>query len=514
MKDNKVKKFIPLVIVVILIITILGYTFSLWTDTKKQQLSNTNVSSCLDVSIDDVTSSIALTNAFPVIDSEGLKQEGYTFTITNNCNSLVRYDVNLESTYIDGVSKTNYIDINNINLAVNDDYVYNLGLLDERDITLYNESYDSRNMKSAVLRPNGVVEYILKLWLDEDTPMTEKGKSWNGKVTVTATIENNVEQGSGSEYLLSQVAPYTSSLMYDGTSDNNLRYVGADPNNYVNFNNELWRIIGVMNNIENGSGKSETRIKLIRDESLGEFPYYDSCADEDWTNNGNGTYTCNNKRYNNNWENSTANEILNTYYNNGAHSAYHGIVCINSNWIDYPTSSIDFTSSGLSTSKSLIENTIYYLGGYYSNGEQYDFTKMITSTWYEAERSNSVYIGNPATWTSDLGLMYPSDYGYASSGTVLGSSCKTIALNTWGESVNVNCRNNDWLFSSTWYQWTITPRAGHSSSGAYVDTNGGVYSKSTDFAFNVRPVLYLKSSVKILNDGNDGSREHPYNLSL
>ena len=47
----------------------------------------------------------------------------------------------------------------------------------------------------------------------------------------------------------------TDELKFDGTADNNLRYIGADPNNYVSFNNELWRIIGVFNNIDDGTGK-------------------------------------------------------------------------------------------------------------------------------------------------------------------------------------------------------------------------------------------------------------------
>ena len=34
-------------------------------------------------------------------------------------------------------------------------------------------------------------------------------------------------------------------LERDTTSDNNIRYVGANPNNYVEFNGEAWRIIGV-----------------------------------------------------------------------------------------------------------------------------------------------------------------------------------------------------------------------------------------------------------------------------
>ena len=78
----------------------------------------------------------------------------------------------------------------------------------------------------------------------------------------------------------------TVELAYDNTTDNNLRYVGANPNNYVSFNNELWRIIGVMNNIDNGTGKKESRIKIIRDEPIGNYSWdYDASGnyDNDWS---------------------------------------------------------------------------------------------------------------------------------------------------------------------------------------------------------------------------------------
>ena len=46
------------------------------------------------------------------------------------------------------------------------------------------------------------------------------------------------------------------------------RYRGASPKNYVTFNNEVWRIIGVFPT-DDGTGKIENRIKIIRNESIG-----------------------------------------------------------------------------------------------------------------------------------------------------------------------------------------------------------------------------------------------------
>ncbi len=67
---------------------------------------------------------------------------------------------------------------------------------------------------------------------------------------------------------------------------NNLRYVGEDPNNYITFNNESYRIIGIF----------DEGIKIIRETKIGSGS---------WASNGL-----------NNWVESSLNEKLNeTYYN-------------------------------------------------------------------------------------------------------------------------------------------------------------------------------------------------------
>ena len=70
-------------------------------------------------------------------------------------------------------------------------------------------------------------------------------------------------------YLTSIQANNTSTMYYDGTTDNNLRYYGSTPNNYITFNGELWRIIGVMNNMTTSDGKSASLVKIVRASSIG-----------------------------------------------------------------------------------------------------------------------------------------------------------------------------------------------------------------------------------------------------
>ena len=74
--------------------------------------------------------------------------------------------------------------------------------------------------------------------------------------------------------------------------DNNIRYIGANPNNYVYFNCsdysnqsdstcEKWRIIGVFKNMTKEDGTKEDLVKIIRDDSLG-YIAWDSNDVNDW----------------------------------------------------------------------------------------------------------------------------------------------------------------------------------------------------------------------------------------
>ena len=51
------------------------------------------------------------------------------------------------------------------------------------------------------------------------------------------------------------------------------RYIGSDPYNYVEFNNELWRIIGVFS-VEDENGNWEERVKIVRDSRLSDRMAY------------------------------------------------------------------------------------------------------------------------------------------------------------------------------------------------------------------------------------------------
>ena len=72
----------------------------------------------------------------------------------------------------------------------------------------------------------------------------------------------------------------------DTTNDNGFqqteyRYTGQNPNNYITFNDETWRMIGLMN-VMTSETEVKQRVKIIKDESIGTFAW-DSNNVNNWT---------------------------------------------------------------------------------------------------------------------------------------------------------------------------------------------------------------------------------------
>ena len=107
--------------------------------------------------------------------------------------------------------------------------------------------------------------------------------------------------------------------------------------------------------------------------------------------------------------------------------------------------------------------------------------------------------------------MYPSDYGYATSGgsTTNRQTCLNTELYNWDGYDD--CFNNDWLYTGS-HPWTLTPHSSYSDYLFYVYSNGSVRSSDAFYSNDVFPALYLSSNVKI--SGGEGTENSPYQLSL
>ena len=263
-------------------------------------------------------------------------------------------------------------------------------------------------------------------------------------------------------------------------NENGHRYEGKNPNNYVWFNNEYWRIIGVFDSSSHGqSGKN--LVKIIRADVLDGL-VWDKSTTNDWTA-------------------ASLNKLLNgAYYNSqdGTSSGYcygYAIVPI--------TANCDYTKKGIQVRyRSMIANVTWYLGGYSSNS-------ATAEAFYGYERGTTVYSGRPTTTIGYIGLIYPSDYGYS----VLSSSCpRTTNLNSYSGS-GVACARASWLYGKG-DEWTLTPVSSYSND-VFTLTSVGHLNHVASSASNgnvVRPVLYLDASVYKI-DG-EGTLDKPYIIGM
>ena len=458
---------------------IIGTSYSMWVKTAIQKEQNIVNSSCFDIEFTE-SSNINLTNAMPISDEAGLKKKPYTFTLKNTCNNNTKVSIALDvlstSTMSSSAIKTS---LTKGDKSGRPKLLSSLDKKADVDISGAKEAYI---LGTDIIEANKSKSYSLYLWMDEAVTLAEASKSFSSKVVIVNTATKEVPLLTLLEKVTALAATDTTNFATDDP-DNNIRYIGANPNNYVYFNCsdysnqsdstcEKWRIIGVFKNMTKEDGSKEDLVKIIRDDSLGDIAWASSNV--------------------NNWSTASLKTTLNGDYYNGT----------------YATGAFKNDST-----RNAIESVVWNLGG---TANYQSSSNGLASHFYGYERGTTVYSGRPTTWTGKIALMYPSDYGYATAGgtTTNRASCLAKELYNWDGSGVSDCKNNDYLFKSAYTQWTLAPDSSGSGGALGVYTGGYVYGDNDVGAPNgVRPAAYLKSSISLSSVG-DGSSNFPYQLKV
>ena len=349
---------------------------------------------------------------------------------------------------------------------------------------------------------------------------SEKGKTINGKIiinnefktmtqSITELYANNDKDSNGitldglqkdgtgayniqnvsttnEKYNVKLLGNIPNNIIADTETDayDNIRYVGANPNNYLSFNGETWRIIGVFNVYNNDTQKTEKLVKIIRNDSLGNYSWDTSASS---INRGLGI---------NEWRQAKLMIELNTDYINTSQTV--GTTTWYNGNINSKSGSYDYKNNIKSRYIDKIANVRWNLGGYDS------FSTV--KNHYVAERGTT-HISNPSDgvkrtdyWDGKVGLMYPSDYGYASTD----DGCRNNLQNC------DSYKENNWLFNSS-NQLTLSPSSSVPDTVFYVTFSGYVNSRGAYNTSGVRPVLFLKSDV-VIAEGT-GTESDPFILN-
>ena len=424
-----------------------------------------------------------------------------TDTTTNNVT------IKEGNSTISGDTTKQYYKEDSVVLNGTPEKVYGAKALQNKDqIILEQINFDNSTLSKTTY-------YLVYCYKNNGNQDNQQGKNFSGEISVRLILEKGSQEKDGPQGLAKDIITLaqtdTTNLAIDDYG--NTRYIGADPNNYVSIDGDIWRIIGTMKSVDDGTGNKEDRVKLIRSESIGSYSWDSS---ESSTNKGTGV---------NEWSQAKLMKLLNPgyeseavggslYWNNQSGTCYNGKA--------NATTSCNFTSTGIKDKlKMLISDAVWNTGASTTSNQ-------IASEFYTEERGtrNSKIctsgdycndtVKRTTTWTGKIGLMYLSDYGYATSGgsTTDRTTCLNIKLSIWNG--HPECYNNAWVHYSSGLEWTLSPIAtsSYASSAFLVYSFGLVLNNFVYNNFVVRPVVYLSSNVKI--SGGDGSQNNPFELSL
>ena len=467
--------FLIVISIIITIILSIGLTTAFMKPIEQGgNLTEIALSSCAKIKLTS-TSSINLSNTYPMSRNKGFETSPYNFTITSYCDTYVGFNL-----YIATLS-TNTLDASNIHYILTYKGSKNVikegilssvtsGVSDFSDTEktelntglkgiygniykLYNESIDLKGSK----------EYSLYLYVDESATNDTMNKTFSAGVAVKAYDREKEllnEVCTNNQILTDCIVEYadlgsekTNIYYHDGTlengaGDNSYRYAGPSDsvNNYICLGSEetacpdanLFRIIGVFGD----------QTKVIRAKSVGGQKWHTS-ADNTWSSSS-----------------------LNTYLNG-----------------EYLTS--------LGTLADKIATTTWKVGG----GLWSNIGTSVPKTAYQYEVGSSA---STTTVDKKIGLMYVTDYYYSASP----SAWTLVGYNPTDDLSKgyKAAKSTNWIYSGT-TEWTISRDAVNSYIAFYVYYDGDVNHSGVSGNYAVRPSFNLESSVTYVS--GSGSMSDP-----
>ena len=178
----KSKKIKVLIISILCILTItIGLSYGYYLLSKVQENNNIAGSKCFKLEFSNESEAINLSNMYPISDEEGKKQVPYSFTITNTCDMLAGYTVNMEM--LEGTTlNSKYLDV-----LINNEEIKLLSTYEATDTVIAN-STESRILTKGTLAYNDSVDYTVRFWMDKDVEDIESmNKLFKSKIVISAT---------------------------------------------------------------------------------------------------------------------------------------------------------------------------------------------------------------------------------------------------------------------------------------------------------------------------------------
>ena len=530
--DNKKKRLKLYYGLLITVLCIIGVSFA-WLRLYLSQTENNTIASrtCFNTTLTEDTSKISLTDAFPIIDEDGLKQTPFTFTIKNNCNSYVKLYITIDSTYRESTN-TSYLKDNymKVNISPKGTTTSKSVILGSQTLTDLENNRKGYIIVSTGLKANEEKSYDLKIWMDSAVT-TEQGlnKNWSGKIVVVSNAAEEpapapngwYEAGSGTLLAAlrdsntlktpittpgAAISTASEALLASTEDDYGTSYYfrGAVKNNYVQFANKCWRIVRV-------GGDGFVKLILHNDNKAGAA---NPCA------SANNSTSAAFARF----SGTTYTSAFNSSYNDNAYVGFkygtigasdYATTHANTNKSTILTNLETWYTNNLKTYESVIDDNVWCNDktnvtdtsydpwgitpngkGYAKNVTYYGATQRLVSKSKSAGGTGPSLKcnGELSKITSKVGLITADELAFAGYAFNIGNTTTYLQEN-----------------ATDTYWWSLSP-INFNGSNAYVwsvvGSLGGLYNYSVRNVCGLRPSISLVSSTTI--SSGTGTSEDPY----
>ena len=269
-------------------------------------------------------------------------------------------------------------------------------------------------------------------------------------------------------------------LYYDSNAGE-YYYRGANPNNYIEFNNEVWRIMSI-----NSSGN----LKIIKDERIDLTGY----SGVNTSNSLQGRFDASGAT-----GRRTTGYCSNTYAQQNGCNAWAAM----SNFANTGTGA-NYSSGPVTEDSEL--NT--YLNSIYKNNLvnlSYVQTGIRWNVGHAGVNNDTLSVSQienmekAYTWSGDIALPTKSEYIRAYGN----SDCLNAKIVYDNRNTDI-CKTTNYLYKSDYWYWLLSPVSNTSFTEITTyKTYISSYSTGTQLTGSVRPVLYLKSNITLTGNGTN-----------
>ena len=249
--DNQKKKLIIAITLLIIIILGLGITYAwLIQIVNGEKIQSMRVGTFRFSLTEE--NSLTINSGEFLKDSDGLKQEGFKFTVQNIGKGYGSYSV-----YLDDDS------ISSGQTRIDDKFIrYSLGV--NTDTTGTPTNLTSRKIYSGGLDASEKDTFVLRLWLNPAVNGDIGGQVFKAKLRIEVNqqiptpVANKLLAGVGDNGTI------------DTTDSEQTFITGTDPNNYIWYSGKLWRAVSI--------DPTDNSVKLVTQWNISALPYSDNTA--------------------------------------------------------------------------------------------------------------------------------------------------------------------------------------------------------------------------------------------